>query len=207
MKIKYIMVILAVSILFMGCEDAAEPIQLDETDLLTAGPIVVEESTEKESTEEKNIMVFVCGEVNSPGVYEMDGDARVCDAILMAGDFTGDADIDYLNQAAGLTDGQQLYVPSEEETAAGIPDGNTADPGGSGNHFGSGNSSGNGLVNINTASLQELKTLPGIGDVKAGAIISYREQNGKFTSTEDIKQVDGIKSGLYDSIKDMITVN
>lgn len=201
MKIKYIMVILAVSILFMGCEDAEEPIQLDKTDLPTAGPIVVEESTEKESTEEKTIMVFVCGEVNSPGVYEMDSDARVCDAILMAGDFTGDADIDYLNQAAGLTDGQQLYVPSEEETAAGISEGNTVDPGGNGNL------SGNGLVNINTASLQELKTLPGIGDVKAGAIISYREQNGKFTSTEDIKQVDGIKSGLYDSIKDMITVN
>lgn len=204
MKIKYIMVILAVSILFMGCEDAAEPIQLDETDLLTAGPIVVEENSVPET---ETIMVFVCGEVNSPGVYEMDGDARVCDAILRAGDFTVDADTDYLNQAAGLTDGQQLYVPSEEETTAGISDGNIVNSEGSGNISGNANSSGNGLVNINTASLQELKTLPGIGDVKAAAIISYREQNNKFTSTEDIKQVDGIKSGLYDSIKDMITVN
>lgn len=204
MKIKNLMVILAVSLLFMGCEDAAEPIQLDETDLLTAGPIVVEENSVPET---ETIMVFVCGEVNSPGVYEMDGDARVCDAILRAGDFTVDADTDYLNQAAGLTDGQQLYVPSEEETKAGIFEGNIINSEGSGNISGNANSSGNGLVNINTASLQELKTLPGIGDVKAAAIISYREQNNKFTSTEDIKQVDGIKSGLYDSIKDMITVN
>lgn len=204
MKIKNLMVILAVSLLFMGCEDAAEPIQLDETDLLTAGPIVVEENSVPET---ETIMVFVCGEVNSPGVYEMDGDARVCDAILRAGDFTVDADTDYLNQAAGLTDGQQLYVPSEEETKAGISEGNIINSEGSGNISGNANSSGNGLVNINTASLQELKTLPGIGDVKAAAIISYREQNNKFTSTEDIKQVDGIKSGLYDSIKDMITVN
>lgn len=196
MKIKYILVIFAAAIFFSGCEKAAETILLDEPDLPVAGPVVVEEEINPST-----VMVFVCGEVNSPGVYEMDSDARICDAILSAGDFTAYADTDYLNQAAGLTDGQQIYVPSEEETAIGNSDGIT------GNGNGVESSTNDGLVNINTASIQELKTLPGIGDVKAGAIVSYREEHGNFSSIEDIKQVDGIKSGLYDSIKGMITVN
>lgn len=219
MKIKYTMVILT-AVTLLGCAKAEEPVQLDEPDLLMAGPVVVEDDINSGAgtgigTEDdfsgngveqtgQTIMVFVCGEVNSPGVYEMESDARVCDAILRAGDFADEADTDYLNLAEGLSDGQRLYVPSEEETAM-----NAAVYSQPSKNQGTGGISSNssGLININTASVTELKTLPGIGDVKAGAIVQYRENHGNFGSIEDIKQVDGIKSGLYDSIKDKITVN
>lgn len=190
MKIKNMIVILPLAVLIMGCAEAEELTPIDKTDLLTAGPVVVE--TEDVETSD-TLMVFVCGEVNNPGVYEMASGDRVCDAIIKAGDFTPEADAEYLNLAAGLTDGQRLYVPSESESEQGMPTSSDGD-------------GDTGLVNINTATASELKTLPGIGDVKAGAIIAYREAHGEYTSIEQIKQVDGIKSGLYDSIKDMITV-
>lgn len=185
MKIKYILVILSIMICLIGCNESEEEAYLDDTDLLMAGPVVVED----EVSEDDTILVFVCGEVNNPGVYEFKRGERVCDAILRAGDFTQDADTEFLNQAAELSDGQKLYVPSENESTAATEQ------------------EDDGLVNINTATTSQLKTLPGIGDVKAEAIISYRDKNGSFEKIEDIKQVDGIKSGLYDSIKDMITVN
>lgn len=192
MKIKYISVIISVVLFLCGCGTTENTtVELDDTDLLEAGPVVVEE----ESFSQDNtgtIMVFVCGEVKNPGVYEMNRDDRVCDAILRAGDFTDKADTDYLNQAAGLTDGEKLYIPNEEEVETN--DISVADD-------------DSGLININTATAAELKTLPGIGDVKAEAIVAYRNNHGNFGSVDDIKKVDGIKSGLYDSIKDMITVN
>lgn len=213
MKIKKIyMAVLVSSFLLVGCNETEGALTSDELDLLTAGPVVDSasqiSSMGNEETENDNnntdsgstIRVFVCGEVNSPGVYELESTARVCDAIILAGDFAKDADTEYLNQAATLTDGQKLYVPSEEEVASGLAEG-TPDT-----DIGSSGSASTGLVDINTASVSELKSLPGIGDVKAGAIVSYREEHGKFTSEEQIMQVDGIGSGLYDNIKDKICV-
>ncbi len=152
------------------------------------------------------VTVHVCGAVREPGVYKLPGDARVADALLAAGDFAANADTEYLNLAAYLTDGEQVYVPTEEEVAEGIVPGNSLSPaGGTGIRQAAGAES-EGLININTATLSQLKTLPGIGDVKANAIIAYREANGGFTDVSQIQQVEGIKEGLYRQICDKICV-
>lgn len=211
------------SFLLLGCNET-------EPGLLMAGPVVVEGEIsydnatyddasydDENSSNSQNLVdepekistirVFVCGEVNSPGVYELESTARVCDALILAGDFTKDADTEYLNQAAELTDGQKLYVPSEEEVASGNFNHEDDSISDKSNDYSEDNSnSSNGLVNINIASASELKSLPGIGDVKAGAIVSFREEQGNFTSKEQIMQVDGIGLGLYDNIKDKICV-
>ena len=115
---------------------------------------------------------------------------------MLAGGFTDDADQNHLNLAQFLQDGQQIYVNTVEETQM---EGLLVDD--------SPKSQSDGLININTASVQELKKLPGIGESKAQSIISYRENTGVFTSIEQIKRVEGIKEGLFQKIKDKITVN
>ncbi|MBQ7582965.1 MAG: ComEA family DNA-binding protein [Lachnospiraceae bacterium] len=157
----------------------------------------------------QTVVVHVCGAVREPGVYELPKDARVADALLAAGDFAADADTDYWNQAAYLTDGQQVYVPTEEETAAAASGGENAGQDGMGGQFLSDTASGadtSGRININTATAAQLKSLPGIGDVKAASIIAYRESKGAFSDVSEIQQVDGIKEGLYRQICDLICV-
>lgn len=158
------------------------------------------ETKEEEEGAERDklsvICVFVCGKVSSPGVYELPKESRVADAIRAAGGMTGEADEFYLNQAELLTDGQKIYVPDKEEAQQ------MADP-------------GTGIteqdkeqekVNLNTATKEELMTLSGIGEARAQSILAYREEHGPFESIEDIRQVEGIKDGIYNRIKDKITV-
>ncbi len=150
---------------------------------------------ETESIDDENLLklcIHVCGSVNNPGVYYLDNGMRIHDAILAAGGFSKEANQQYLNLAKPLTDGEQIYIPSNSEVAS--------------NEFANSSALNDGLVNINNASMEELKTLPGIGDVKANAIISYREDVGKFSSIDDIKNVAGIKDSSYEKIKDYIKV-
>lgn len=217
MKIKYRMIMtvgLTVLICLGGCgqSDAPvvlEPLQNEETEesagnaasgeLAESGNAKTAEPEDAKEDAPGVVLVHVCGAVRNPGVYELPYDARVADALLAAGDFRADADVDYWNLAAPLSDGEQIYVPTESEVAEGFaPDGS-----GIAGALAGANA---GLLNINTASLQELKELPGIGDVKAGAIVSYREAKGGFSSVEEILQVDGIKDGVYEKIKDLICV-
>lgn len=151
----------------------------------------------KIDTVSKEIVVYVCGEVMSPGVYELTEGSRIYQLIDMAGGFTLDASTDYLNQADILRDGTKIYVPTKEE-AINMP------PEISESLSGYGDAYENGLININTASKEELMRLAGVGESKAMAIISYRQENGKFNSTQDIMQISGIKEGLYNKIKDYI---
>lgn len=146
------------------------------------------------------IFVYICGEVVNPGVYEMESGDRVYALIAAAGGLTEDADEAAINQAELLSDEQMVYIYSVEEEAE-VASETTA--GGTGSS--SGSDSGN-KVNINTATLEELTTLSGIGETKAQSIITYREENGNFSSIEDIMNVDGIKEGTYSKIKDDITV-
>ena len=194
-----------------------EPLQIAENagnaenagDAEAAGSRDAKADTDPDEAKEepKTILVHVCGQVQRPGVYELPLGARVADALLAAGDFTADADPNYWNLAAQVADGEQIYVPSEAEVAEGLVQsgGGPAGTSGGQNVQNSGGS-GSGLLNINTASLQELKSLPGIGDVKAGAILSYREAHGGFASIEEILQVEGIKDGVYEKIRDLICV-
>jgi competence protein ComEA len=130
------------------------------------------------------ISVHVAGAVRTPGVYILSDGSRVQDAIAAAGGALADADIHRLNLAALLSDGQKIYVPAQD------------------NNEGSG---GPGLININTAGLIELETLPNIGPARAQKIIDYRELHGPFSSLEEITKVDTIGPKIFESIKDLIT--
>lgn len=152
------------------------------------------------------IFVDVCGAVVHPGVYEMEGDSRIFQAIEAAGGFLPEAATRLVNQAQPVSDGQQIYVPTQEEAEA------EDFPATEGSSF-TGDDSDNstedetpGAVNINTADAAALKTLNGIGDAKAQAILSYREEHGAFSTVEEIMQVPGIKESTFSAIKDKIAV-
>lgn len=157
------------------------------------------------------VFVHVCGAVVSPGVYGMDADARVYEAVSCAGGLREDAAGEAVNQAQKVTDGERIYIPTREEVVNGLipeaeEDTETAvesmeESGGAQT------GSTDGKVNINTASEEELKTLSGIGDTRAESIIRYWEEQGGFQSVEDLMNVEGIKEGVFEKIKERITVN
>lgn len=137
------------------------------------------------------IYVHVCGAVNAPGVVLLPEGSRGQAALEAAGGFSQDAAEDAVNLAQPLTDGMQLYFPTREEADALRESGAEAE---------------SGLVNINTAGVELLCTLPGIGEARAKAIVAYREESGGFQTPEDIMQVSGIKDSAYEKIKDLIIV-
>lgn len=146
-----------------------------------------------------SLVVDVDGAVSNPGVYELAAGARVNDAIQAAGGLTSEADAAAINRAALLTDGQKVYVPhigEEVETTAGTV--TPASPGAA--------SSDAGPVNINTATVDDLDTLPGVGPSTAQAIVDDRAQNGAFASIEDIMRVSGIGEKKYEKLKGLICV-
>lgn len=169
---------------------------------LEEGP-AVPVSTQVVQEKPKDIVVYVTGAVKNPGVYNLKEGERVKDAIDMAGGSLPEADLLRLNLAQKLHDEDKLYVPKVGE----IPDnelvqGSSAAGGSAGI-----SSSGGGKININTADLSTLDTLPGIGPATAQKIIDYRNQNGPFTSIEDIKNVSGIGDKKFEQIKDKIKVD
>lgn len=151
--------------------------------LLTSAEVSGQEKSGEASNSE--IVVHVAGAVNQPGLVNLKSGARVADAIEAAGGATADADTDALNLAQQLEDGEKITVPSKNAEASG---------------------SSGGMININTATAEELQTLPGVGEVLAQNIIDYRTENGGFSSTEDIKNVDRIGDKLYEKIADKITI-
>lgn len=137
------------------------------------------------------IYVYVCGAVKEPGVVRLPEGSRGQDALDAAGGFAEDAAKDAVNLAAVLTDGMKLYFPTPEESPEAEREAQDRDA---------------GLIDINTAEVELLCTLPGIGETRARAIVAYREENGAFGSVEEIMQVSGIKDGAYNKIKALITV-
>ena len=161
---------------------------------------------------EQKIYVHVCGAVENPGVYELTGVSRIFEAVEAAGGFTEEADGDYVNQAEILADGMKIQIPTKAQTAEWIAAGGIlmqqevvslakAD---------AENSSTQDIVqqkvNINLADEAGLCTITGIGQGRAKAIITYREQNGGFQVIEDIMKVDGIKQATFEKIKEQICV-
>ena len=145
----------------------------------------------------KEIQVHVTGAVDKPGVYTLNQGARVIEAVNLAG-LQADADPDSLKLAAVLSDGQTVYVPymlTDEQQ------------GSLGQRGHGGVVMGNSLVNINSADVSQLTTLPGIGPAMAERIISYRETHGYFNNEEEIKKVSGIGDKRYQDLQDKITVN
>ena len=172
-----------------------------------------------EAEDASEIYVDVEGAVLSPGVYILQQGDRVFQAVDAAGGFTADAAPRVLNQALSLSDGMQIYVPTEEEimadqTAAAAPTTDQAALTGfseSGADAAYGQAQADqagdtGLININTADAAGLETLNGIGPARAQAIIDYRRTVSAFTAIEDIKKVSGIGNGIFSRIRDHITV-
>lgn len=190
-----------------------------------AGQSSVKQTVSEESMELQTIYVHVCGAVENPDVYELPVGSRVYEAVQAAGGFSKDADSNYVNQAQKLSDGVKLVIPTLEQTQAIASEGDNGDAVGivrpqdsvggqgsmsssAGGDAGVGQSdASDGRININTASEAELCNIPGIGAVRAAAIVAYRQEKGGFASVEDIMNVSGIKEGTYEKIKDSIKVN
>lgn len=161
-----------------------------------------------EKPEETKIYVDVCGAVTSPGVICISEGSRVFQAIEAAGGFLPEAARNYVNCAQSLSDGEKLYIPTQEEAEEwGLQQGSSVQetqkpiP-----ENASSNEAAESKVNLNTADETQLCTLSGIGLSKAKAIIAYREQNGSFGSVEELMNVEGIKEGTFSKIKDQIVV-
>lgn len=202
-RIRQLFTVLCCLVLLCGCgidssEDDIVIRMSDEgescTDLSDENMTSVSEIVNETQT---SVMLFVhvCGAVVNPGVYQLEPGSRLYEAVERAGGLTEDADGTCLNMARELSDGEQVLILTKEEMAT-MPHVPTD----------SQRTQTPGLVNINTATLAELTTVSGIGESRAQAIIAYREANGSFRCIEDIKQVDGIKDGLFSKIKDQITV-
>lgn len=141
------------------------------------------------------LLVHVVGSVRRPGVYELPEGSRVVDALNAAGGPKRHAELSALNLAAPLTDGQQIVVPRTADVGAPV----ASAPGGA-------SAAAPALVNINTASAEELDALPGIGEVLAAAIIQYREEHGPFTSVEQLVDVSGIGEVTLEELRDLVTI-
>jgi competence protein ComEA len=148
------------------------------------------------TTEPAMLVVHAAGAVNAPGLYRLASGARVDDLISAAGGLAGDADGDRINLAAPLADGQRVYIPRVGETV----------PPAEGPTAASSGSASSGPIDINTATVDELDSLPGIGPSIAQAIIDERERNGPFRSVDDLERVRGIGPSKLDQIRDLVTV-
>lgn len=212
-KLRYAALLLTVLVVTAGCTKKEELLfvtgEIGETvlsaqpgtDSETAPPAQPGIVSDTAQTERGGILVHVCGAVLHAGVYELKAGSRVYEAVEAAGGFAADADQNYVNQAQTLKDGVKLVIPTMEEAAQarereplieaaqgedGVQD---------------------GRININTATAAQLCDIPGVGATRAAAIIAYRESHGGFHKPEDIMKVDGIKEGMYEKIKDSISVN
>ena len=185
----YRWVVLALLCGLCGCGAPAS--YIEETENAAEVRAEATEETEAEDPEEPEIWyIHVCGEVRSPGVYALPAGSRVFQAIEAAGGLTGEASGTAVNQAEALSDGMQVYVPAEGEEA----EVRTAESGGA----------SDGRVDLNTADLSELLTLPGIGEAKAAAILEYRAEHGGFADPAELMQVPGIKEGTYAKLADKV---
>ena len=154
---------------------------------------VLAEKTEVSTTQETVIFVDIKGAVKNPGVYQMKVGDRVKDALEAAGGLTEEADSQKVNLAKRLEDQMVIVVPKVGEEAEEIPAGETRKE-----------ATKDGKVNINTATVEELKTLKGVGEKKAEAIIEYRKKNGSFQTKEDLMKVRGIGKKLFESFQERI---
>lgn len=174
------------------------------------------ELSDASSEEAKTLVVHICGAVSAPGVYELPAGSRIIDAVEAGGGFLPEADEACCNLAEEIVDGCQIYIMTKTESCAdgqtekkaGIQTSPDSDMQTTDRNVRSNSTPAleNGLVNLNTADVAALMTLPGIGESRAKAIISYREQHGAFAKIEDIMKISGIKQAAFSKIKDKITV-
>lgn len=147
----------------------------------------------KDNQEPQKITVHVCGQVKEPDVYEMDEGSRVIDAIKAAGGLSEDAFVDGINLAALLEDSQKIYVPGSQDASGAQGDGLIYEE-------------SQNRINLNTATKEQLDSLPGIGPVISQKILDYREKYGGFSDLEELKNISGIGQKKYEEIKDLLFI-
>ena len=169
--------------------------EITENPSVSENPVI--DNTDK-STEKTEVYVQLCGAVNNPGVYKVEGGLRIFEVIDIAGGMSADADSDSINLTCEVTDEMKIYIPrigeSESNDLNESAEWNCDDK------------TDNQKININTANEDELTKLPGIGQSRAKAIVEYREKNGRYNNIRDIMNISGIKQAMFDKIKDLISV-
>jgi competence protein ComEA len=205
-KVFIVAIVIAVAIIcyYVYGRNSNSASVIDEEEMLVS-PNSVE--SEISDTSDTKIIVHIMGAVKNAGVVELNENSRVSDAIDKAGGLTDDADMSKINLAYLLEDGMKITIPSvnnseEEEDVISTDSGEIVES----ETSSSSKSATSSLININRASQTELETLPGIGPSTALKIINYRDENGKFTDIEDIKNVSGIGDSKFANIKDLICV-
>ncbi|MEA0555009.1 helix-hairpin-helix domain-containing protein [Lysinibacillus irui] len=192
-----ILVLCGLCYFYFSSSDSSPP---QEELIETIQPI--EENNLIDSTKEtaiQQVFVDIKGAVLYPGVYELQQDQRIRDAVQLAGGYTEDADTQLINHAQKVQDEMVIYIPEKGEQ---LEEGTT--------NFISlpaENNSNEQKININKADVSALSTLPGIGPSKAQSILSYREENGPFQTIDDLKNVSGIGDKTFEKLQDSITVN
>lgn len=197
---NFLIVILIIICLIIGflyrfiIKDEKNNFEIDNLDLEVNNEKTNEIDTR---TEKKKILVYITGEINVEGVYELEENSRVKDCIEMAGGLKEEADIKDINLVDILDDGMKIYIPKKGEniiyeTESTIVNADKNDT--------------NKKININTAQKDDLKKIAGIGEAMADRIIEYRQKNGKFKNIEEIKNIKGIGEGKFEKIKKFIMV-
>lgn len=194
---KFGILLLAAAVLMAvsGC-GREEAVLLDAEDLVyqdAAGEAAQPEAREEKEQEQEETVLFVhiCGEVVNPGVYALAAGSRVYEAVEAAGGFTEAAEQSCINLAQVLTDGIQIEIPDQTRAQEMKLEQDQEQ---------------SGRINLNTATSEQLCTLPGIGASRAESIIAYREDTGGFSKIEEIMQINGIKEAMFEKIKDKIYV-
>ena len=186
-KSMLLLTIFWIAVIFGSCDNKEEEIligQQEETTLKEEKNSGESQEAEDIQEETSAIWVDVSGAVKNPGVYKLENGARIFQAIEAAGGFSEDADPQWLNQAAEISDGEKIFVYTKEETQTLKEQGISSEQ-----EKENAEKAEEARININQASLEELQEIPGIGEARAQAIIAYREETGGFGSIEDIQQV------------------
>ena len=199
-KIVYIISVLVFSIVFfISCASTKDKaVYYKDEKNITSEEIQSDTTIQPEENISDDVYIQLSGAVNNPGVYKVSCDKRIYEVIEDAGGLKEEADTSKVNLTLPIEDKMLIYIPNvnENETVLTVEGSSIYD----------GQSTETQLININTASKEELKELRGIGDSKALAIVQYRQENGNFTCIEDIMNISGIKEGAFNKIKALITV-
>lgn len=216
--VVYIIIISVIALIIYEVAIKKENLIENITDINTIETSEENETKEQEKVDiTKEIMVYITGEVKNPGIYELEENSRIKDVIEKAGGLKETADITDINLATILQDEDKITIPTKDKTMEekqnteriqSNKQSKTTEKSQNTTSI-STNTTGknqNTKVNINTATQTELETLPGIGPSTASKIVSYRKENGKFKSIEEIKKVNGIGESKYKKIKELIKV-